>query len=328
MTRAAEALHISQPALTAQIKALEDEFQVALFERTPSGMVITKAGHQLLARAEEVLQSVQKLKNEGKALHGEIAGKAAIGTLSSPGFIRLGEFLNIMVERYPLVELELHHQISGLAAEHVGDRTLDASFYYGEIGNPGVTGIHLRDMVYCVAAPSAWKEKVEDKEWREIAALPWILAPSISTHNQLLRGLFEEQGVEPTKVVEADHESVINSLIVAEVGLSLMVEEQALLAQEAGEIVVWDDVRLHTHLWFIYLAERAHDPVITALVEVMRDTWQIGPGDGGSGKGTAAAVKPAGPAGGRMPPKGKKRKAAPAPVGAASRFLETKIAGR
>ena len=55
LTRASEKLHISQPALSAQIKALEDELGVALFERTPSGMTLTTAGQRLLPEATKVV---------------------------------------------------------------------------------------------------------------------------------------------------------------------------------------------------------------------------------------------------------------------------------
>src|SRR5260370_20757109 len=55
LTRAAEKLHVSQPAMSAQIKALEDELGVALFERVPTGMILTAAGRPLLPQAAKVL---------------------------------------------------------------------------------------------------------------------------------------------------------------------------------------------------------------------------------------------------------------------------------
>ena len=275
LTRAAEKLHVSQPAVTAQVKALEEELHVTLFERTPSGMVLSKAGQRLLAQAEKVLVAVQELKNEASAMRGEITGKASVGTVSDPEFIHLGEFLSAMVERFPLIEVELHHQISGMAFEGVRDGTLDASFYYGELNNPGVAGLRLREIAYCVTAPAAWKERVENADWSDIATQPWILTPSVSTHNQLVRDLFKDHAEELSKVAEADQESVINSLVASGVGLSLMREDKAREAEAAGEVVIWKKARPVTNLWFIYPAERAHDPVVRAMVDVMRAVWGL-----------------------------------------------------
>ena len=275
LTRAAERLHLSQPALSAQIKALEDELEVPLFERTSSGMVLTAAGQRLLVEAEKVLAAAQALRNEARALQGEVAGRAAVGTLSDPAFIRLGEFLSTTVERYPLLQVELHHAISGAALEKVRDGTLDASFYYGELAQPGVGGLALRPMTYRVAGPAAWRDRVEEADWGEIAALPWILTPSISSHNRLVEELFRGHGVAPSKVVEADQESVISSLIESGVGLSLMREDVALAKQAAGEVSLWAKGRGTTTLWFIHLEERAGDPVIRALLDALRDTWDL-----------------------------------------------------
>jgi DNA-binding transcriptional LysR family regulator len=190
--------------------------------------------------------------------------------------------LNQMVERFPLIQLELHQQVSGTALERVRERSLDVSFYFGELENLNIAGLRLRDMVYRVAAPAAWKDRVANADWTQVAELPWILAPSVSTHNQLVHSLFREQGAEPSKVVEADQESLINSLIVSGLGLSLMREDQAHAAEAAGEVVVWGKSRLATKLWFIHAAERSDDPVISALVEVIGTTWGLAPSLGSS----------------------------------------------
>lgn len=276
LTRASEKLHVSQPAVSAQIKALEEELDLALFERTSSGMVLTTAGQTLLAYAQKVLAAAQALRNEAKALKGEVAGRVRVGTMSDPGFIRIGEFLSATVERYPLLQMELHQEVTGEAFGKVRDGELDASFYYGDLEHRLVGRLRLRDVTYRVAAPAAWADRVVAADWDAISTQPWITTPSISSHHKLVRELFDKHGVAPTKVVEADQESVIANLVVSGVGLSLIREELALEKAAAGEICLWRDVRLETTLWFIYQLARKDDLVIRALLGVLRDTWKLG----------------------------------------------------
>jgi DNA-binding transcriptional LysR family regulator len=228
LTRAAEKLHISQPALSAQLKALEDELELALFERTPNGMELTAPGKKLLVEAEKILAGTERLRSTALALKGKVAGKARLGTLSDPEFIRLGDFMSTAVARYPLLELELHHEITGAALQHVHDGSLDASFYYGEHSFSNVARLPLREITYRIVAPVAWRERVKRAGWNEIAKQPWIIAPPISTHYQLTHALLREHSVKPAKVVEADHEAVVSSLVVSSVGLALMREDSAL----------------------------------------------------------------------------------------------------
>ena len=273
LTRAADKLHISQPALSAQIKALEDELGVALFDRTPTGMVLTPAGLRLLPEATTVISAAGALRSHAKAFLGEATGRARVGTLADPAFLRLAEFLAQAIERYPLVGIELHHEVSGAAFAKVRDGELDASFYYGGLAHPLVAALPLRSIVYRVAAPAAWKERVDAADWDAMAALPWIIPPEISTHSTMSADLFRAHGVAPDKRIEADHEAVISSLVNAGLGVALMREDLALAAHAAGQVCLWRDVRTETSLQFLYLHEREDDPVVRALSDVVADVW-------------------------------------------------------
>lgn len=275
VTRAAEKVHISQPAVSAQIKALEEELGVPLFERTPTGMVLTAPGKRLLVLAERVLAAAQDLKAEARALAGTVAGRLRIGTVSDPESIRLGEFLSRAVELHPLLELEIHHQVSGVAFESVRAGELDASFYFGRLTHPAVASLALREVAYRVAAPAAWRDKVEKASWTELAALPWVLTPAISSHHGLVSELFATHGVEPTSVVQADHETVMENLIVSGIGLSMLREDHARAREATGEVVVLQGVRLTTMLQFVYLAGREQEPAIAALLFAVREVWNL-----------------------------------------------------
>jgi DNA-binding transcriptional LysR family regulator len=275
LTRAAERLHISQPALSAQVKALEDELGVALFDRTPSGMELTVGGRRLLAEAGKVLAAAQSLEMAARALKGEVAARVRIGTVSDPDFIRIGELLHAAVERYPLLQIELHQEMSGEAYDQVRRGELDASFYFGKLAHPAVAGLRLGEMAYCVVAPAQWCDRLAEADWAALAAMPWIMTPSSSTHNRMVSELFAGRDAAPTQVVVADQEALVSTLVGAGVGVALMREDLAREKEAAGEVCTWRDVRVVTPLWFLYPAERAHDPAIAALLDVLRDVWKI-----------------------------------------------------
>jgi DNA-binding transcriptional LysR family regulator len=284
LTRAADRLHISQPAVSAQIKALEEELEVELFERRSSGMALTAAGKRLLAEAQKLLSAAQALRNEARALKGEVAGVARVGTVSDAQFTRLAALTGAALERYPRIELQLQHEVTGAAFEKMRDGELDASFYYGELSHPGVRGLILRDVVYRIAAPAAWGERIGRAAWSDIATEPWVMTPAISTHHQLASALFQEHDVAPAKVVEADDEFVVGSLVEAGVGVALMREDIAVAKAAAGAVCLWQEVRLKTCLRFLYRAERERDPVIRALLGTLEDVWQLRGGRGAAGR--------------------------------------------
>lgn len=277
VTRAAVRLHMSQPALSAQIKALEGALDLELFERRPSGMTLTPAGRRLLAEAQKVLSAAQAFRNEARSIKGDVAGVVTVGTVSDPEFIRVAGLMSAAVERYPRLEIRFHHEVSGAAFQKVRDGELDASFYYGELEHPSVAASALREITYRIVAPSAWEERLSQASWPDIAGEPWVMTPPISTHHQIASGLFERHGITPTKVVEADDEFVVSSLVESGLGMGLMREDLAEESAARGSICLWRDVRLTTMLKFIHLRERGAEPVIGALDDILRDVWALRP---------------------------------------------------
>jgi DNA-binding transcriptional LysR family regulator len=273
LTRAAEKLHLSQPALSGQIKVLEEALGLSLFERTSNGMTLTAGGRTLLGEAERILGSIQQLKQTAQHLQGRPAGRLRLGTVLDPATLRLGAFLSRAIESHPLIDIELHQVFSGAALDGVRDGTLDASFFFGSIDDAAMHGEPLRPLIYRVALPAEWRLP-RHTGWDAIAVRPWILAPPTSSHRQLAMELFQQRGVAPVQVIEADNESVILNLVASGVGASIAREELALASAQEGRIAVWPGAELTTRLWFIFVAQRAADPLLEAVRAVLREVWR------------------------------------------------------
>lgn len=273
LTRAAERLHVSQPALSAQIKALEDELALALFERGAGGMALTAAGRELLPEALRVIAAAQSLRGHALALHGELAGRVRLGTVADPALTRVADVLRRAVDRYPLLEVDIHQEISGAAFGKVRDGELDASFYFGNAAHPAVASMTLRELAFCIVMPAGWAKRLSGASWDALAAQPWIMTPPVSTHYALAADLFAAHGIAPSRRVEADHEAVVNSLVAAGLGVALM--RQDLAEHAPGTIAIWGDTRIVTALSFLYRREREDDPPIRALRDVVGAVWNV-----------------------------------------------------
>jgi len=107
--RAAERLHLSQPPLSRQIQALEDRLGVALFVRTPRGMLLTQAGEALLRDARNILglvdQAAERAHRAGRGQEGQID----VGLYGSATFGVVPQVLTLFRDTHPGVEIALHY---------------------------------------------------------------------------------------------------------------------------------------------------------------------------------------------------------------------------
>lgn len=273
LTRAAEKLHLTQPAVSLQIKALQSSLNLVLFNRTPSGMSLTDDGAKLLPYAERVMASVAELREGVAGLHTTLSGTLSIGTILDPEFIRLGPFLKRLVETYPQLSTQLQHGMSGWVLQQVKAGNLDVGYF---LGTPGKEfhSLTLTSFTYNVVAPQGWKNRVAGKDWEALAKLPWIWTPPESAHNRLLTKTFGQLKLTPNKVALVDQEPSMLDLVKSGVGLSLVRESIALREAHAHGLVIADAVSLSTELSFIALARRKNEPTIAAVFSLLQALWR------------------------------------------------------
>ncbi len=275
LTRASEQLHITQPAVSKQIRALEDELGVALFDRTSAGMSLTKAGLALSAHAESTLQQADNLLAAARELRGEVAGQLKLGTIIDPESLRLGEFLGGVLQEHPLIDVKLHHGISGWVMERVLAGELDAGFYLGPVNDPRLEAIALKQVNYCVITPNAWAERLAQADWAVLAAMPWVGTPAHSSQHRIVAQMFAQHGLVPHYAVEADQEASMLSLVRSGAALCIMREELALPAQAKAELGIVRGFEQQCALSFVYSRGRQADANLQAAVQMLKKVWSL-----------------------------------------------------
>jgi DNA-binding transcriptional LysR family regulator len=275
LTRAAKRLYISQPAVSAHIKSLEEELGVALFTRTPQGMQLTKEGQVLRVQAEKSLSTVNELFQQAKSLQDTLAGVIKIGLHTDPDLLRIGNFFSIMSENYPKLEFHLLQCNSWEVADDLRNGNLDASYRYGIETSPEFAVLPLQTCDVRIVGPVRWKTQIEQADWKELAELPWVWVAHRCPFCQIVEEMFCKQNLTPTKVAVADQESTLKTLAISGAGLTLMVEEEALAAEQEGKLVIWKKDTLQIDLSFVYLKKRENDPVIQAILNGIFIVWDI-----------------------------------------------------
>jgi len=282
VSAAAERLHLSQPAVSLQLKGLEDLSGVKLFVREAHGLALTEEGRKLLPQAEAVMRALGEFVSAAAALHQPVRHILRLGTILDPAFIRLGSFLSAFVSAAPDVETQLRHGMSDVALADVLKGELDAGFYLDSprnlptCGDPGRGRLRVRPLHrfnYRVAAPPSWRAKVMGKGWEELAQLPWLATPKASAHRRLLDDVFTPLRVSPLWVALTDEETSMLDLIRSGVGLSLVREMIALREEKAGNLALIDTVRVECVMSFICLEARAAEAPISKALVAIDEVW-------------------------------------------------------
>jgi DNA-binding transcriptional LysR family regulator len=225
--RAAESLHIAQPALSQMIRSLERELGVPLFERTTRRVRLTASGEALLGPARSIVNQVEGAKRIAQAAQEGVVGRVQVGFGGTSGYSILSLLAREVAERQPGIELALRPQTySGEAALSIRDGHLDLAI----ISPPAPAGIDvhvIRQERVMVAVPTdhelAGRDEIGIGELRDQPFISY--APSHGSQvREVMMRLADEAGFLPRIVQEAPDPYSLLALVGAQVGISIVVE--------------------------------------------------------------------------------------------------------
>lgn len=268
ITRAADLLCLSQPAVSAHIKALEDEVGFSLFERNARGMSLSSQGSKLLPTAERLLGLHRELVEQAKQIRRAVGGQIRLGSNRAPSAFLLGKLLSQIAEHFPDVDVHLHYGSSIEIEQAILRSELDAGFF-SDSGNQSseLVKIPVDSFGVYLAAPPGWVAEPAMADWDKLAQMPWICPAPQSCCGNVAETIFQHHKFRPLKQIDVDHEKVTRSLIAGGVGVGLLHADTALDAQAKGEVVLLGAEQRKVPVYFSVKAARQQEPLIAAVLE-------------------------------------------------------------
>ena len=220
-TKAAAALHIAQPAITRQVRLLEEELGVELLLRHSRGAEATEAGIKLAAGAESIFRNLAQLRAEVIASSQSVTGNLRIGFPPSVGDLLVSNVVTVYRQRYPDVVLSLREGYSeALRDDLLGDR-LDLAVITGSESNPLLVARPLyEEQLWVLEANGRGAVPAAGRSYSlaDVAKRPLIQPSRTNTLRLLLESRAAEAGLELNVVVEAEALHLIKELVRKGVG--------------------------------------------------------------------------------------------------------------
>ena len=271
VSRAAEALHLSQPALSHHLRHLERALGTPLLERVGPRVRPTPAGELLLAHAARAFRELEAAREGIERLRGTVVGRIRLGTGATAAIYLLPPLLRRLHARYPGIELALVTGNTAEIAAAVVRSEIDAALVTLPVAGRVLAVSHaFPDRLVAIAPPGPpWRGRRRVSA-TELAREPLILYERGGTSRQVIDDWFRRAGVQPRVTMEVGNAEAIKRLVGAGLGLSVGSAMSVRAEVRARELVAVELAPpLVRRLALVRRRDRTSGPAMTALLAEM-----------------------------------------------------------
>jgi LysR family transcriptional activator of glutamate synthase operon len=288
-TRAAAAEHIAQPALSQQIRRLEEEVGVGLVERTTRKVALTEAGELLAVRARRILAELEIAREELEALRGVDVGHVTIGAIHTMGPIDLSLALAVFHEAHPGVALTVREQASEECAALLRVDELDLAFLSVtervESHELAFQQLISEELMVLLPRDHALAGRARVR-MAELAQEHFISFRQGARLRELLFSAGRDAQFEPRVTLESNEAQRIRALVARGLGVAILPRSDAMVPN--AEIVAAPivDPVLRRDITLAWRAGRRQSPATAAFLELALEMF----GEGGVGEGSESGA--------------------------------------
>jgi len=265
-TKAAKRLHIGQPTLTVQVRALEERYGIELFLRSARGLQLSTTGEALFAIARQIFLHEEQAVELLRSTNDEVAGQLRVGTVG-PCFV-----MNLVAkfrQSFPLVQVRLDSDNS----EGVMRKILEAVTDVAITGNPGddprLHSVRLgsHEVQVFVNRDHPWAQ-LKSVKLQQLDGQPMIMRESGSMTRSAIEAAMAERGVRPVVVMEVPREAV-REAVREGLGIGIVSEAEAREHPDLHLLRI-SDYPSHTQSYVICLRARQFSRPIAAFLDLAK----------------------------------------------------------
>jgi DNA-binding transcriptional LysR family regulator len=283
-TAAAEHVHVTQAAISMQIRQLERETGVRLFVRAPRRVLLTEAGEKLLERARVILREHDAALNELAALTGADKGRLRIGSASAMvSGDPLPQILRKLKAVHPGVENSVISGTSEDLVQRLMSGEIDAAFVSLPVEARGVqTELLNEDYLVAIASPRHKLAKQKVVSAYSLSSEKLILGERGGNTRRLIDQFFAQAGVTPNVTMELSRLAAIKRMVEEDMGVGIVPLQSVQEEVAKGTLVRWwiEGAQINWQLGLARLVGGYESPIQLKFLQLCRERFgkgQVGP---------------------------------------------------
>ena len=271
ITKAAEELHLTQPAVSIQLKNFQDQFDIPLTEVISRKLYITDFGKELAVAAQKVLDEMDEIRHMSNAYKGLLAGRLKIAVVSTGKYV-MPYFLTSFLQKYPEVELTMDVTNRSMVLEALKSNKVDFALVSILPGDLSVERVELISNKLYMIRKSQDDGMDQPIRKKALENVPWIYREEGSATRKAMEKFISTLDLPLRKTMELTSNEAVKQAVLAGLGYSVMplIGIRNELQNRELEVVPFKGLPVTTTWNLIWLKEKKLSPIAKAYLEHFR----------------------------------------------------------
>ena len=274
-TKAADSLHMTQPAVTFQIRQLEEQFETRLFDRAHNRVTLTDAGKRVFEYAENIFEQYAEMENAIREITGDISGSLVIGASTTVAEYMLPALLGDFKQQNPDVKMRLQVNNTDGIVSMVENNTIDLGVVEGPVNNKHLqVEVCRKDQLVAVVPPNHPLASRKKVALSDVMKYPFICREVGSGTREVISEKLKAAGLERQSVsnaLELGSPEAIKGAVEAGMGVSILSSVSVNKEIELGSLVAIPlTPKIQRNFSFVRQRNKFRAPAMEELLEFAR----------------------------------------------------------